>query len=473
MTATADGEPVVVTVGAALLSHALEEQGVATVPVDWRPPEPGSEAALTTVMLDPRSATANQQAVAGMLAAHAALVDVRSAADVLGLEPGQFLHAGPPIEWERASGPLRGALIGATLFEGLATSAEDAERLLASGALGWEPCHARGAVGPMAGVVSPSMWMVELYDDVHDRRSWCSLNEGLGKVLRYGAYSAEVIDRLRWMTDVLGPALQTATRRHGPIDIAAIIAQMIQMGDEGHNRNRAGTLMLLKEWLPDLLGCGLDGGGLAEVVRFIAGNDHFFLNLTMPACKLVTAAASDVPGSTVVTVMARNGTDFGIQVSGTGDQWYVGPAQLADGLYLGGFGPDDANPDIGDSAITETAGIGGFAMATAPAIVRFVGGSVPDALNTTARMYDICVGENPAWAIPILEFRGTPTGIDVTSVLRTGQLPQINTGMAGREAGVGQVGAGLVTPPMECFTAAIDGLAAAVPPPAPPTPPAP
>ena len=311
----------------------------------------------------------------------------------------------------------------------------------------------------MAGVVSPSMWMFELLDETSDRRSWCSLNEGLGKVLRYGAYSPDVIERLRWMTDVLGPALQLATRARGPVDIKAIIAQMIQMGDEGHNRNRAGTLMLLKEWLPDLITSGLATTDVAEVVRFVSGNDHFFLNLVMPACKLVTAAASGIPGSTVVTTMARNGTDFGIQVSGTDDAWFTGPAQIADGLYLGSYGPDDANPDIGDSAITETAGIGGFAMATAPAIVRFVGGSVPDALATTRRMYDLCVGDNPAWAIPIMDFQGTPTGIDVTAVLRSGQLPQINTGMAGRVAGVGQVGAGLVTPPMECFTAAIDGLA--------------
>jgi hypothetical protein len=303
------------------------------------------------------------------------------------------------------------------------------------------------------------MWMFELHDETTDHTACCSLNEGLGKVLRYGAYSPEVITRLRWMGDVLGPALQTATRVTGPIDIVAIIAQMIQMGDEGHNRNRAGTLMLLKEWLPALIRSGLPTGDIADVVAFVSGNDHFFLNLVMPACKLMTVAASGIPGSTVVTTMARNGTDFGIQVSGLADEWFTGPAQVADGLYLGNYGPADANPDIGDSAITETAGIGGFAMATAPAIVRFVGGSVSDALATTRRMYDLCVGENPRWALPIMDFRGTPTGIDVTSVLRTGQLPQINTGMAGRVAGVGQVGAGLVSPPMECFERAAEALA--------------
>jgi hypothetical protein len=455
--------PAIVTVGIDLLADALASQGVSTQPVEWQPPPAGTEDALQRIMLDPRRVNANRAALDAMLGARAALVDVRPASEALGLQPGQFLHAGPPITWDRASGPLRGALIGAVLFEGWADDAETAEAELARGTYAWEPCHHRGAVGPMAGVVSPSMWMFELVDEVHDQRAWCSLNEGLGRVLRYGAYGPDVITRLHWMTDVLGPALQTTTRSIGAIDVKAIVAQMVQMGDEGHNRNRAGTLMLLKEWLPALVSSGLDAGDLAEVVRFVAGNDHFFLNLTMPACKLVTSAGADIPGSTVVTTMTRNGTDFGIQVSGTGDAWFTGPAQLADGMYLGNYGPDDANPDIGDSAITETAGIGGFAMATAPAIVRFVGGTAADAFATTQRMYDICVGENPAWALPALEFRGTPTGIDVTAVVRSGVLPQINTGMAGRVAGVGQVGAGLVTPPMECFIDAIAALADAAP----------
>jgi hypothetical protein len=454
-----DPEPVIVTAGIDVLADALDQQGVTAARVEWRPPVTGTEDALARVMLDPRRRTANEQALAAMLGAQASLVDVRPAADALGLERGQFLHAGPPITWDRASGPLRGALIGAVLYEGWAERPEQAEAELARGAYALEPCHHRGAVGPMAGVISPSMWVVELIDSSHDRRSWCSLNEGLGKVLRYGAYGADVIDRLRWMTSVLGPALQAATRTVGSIDIRAIIAQMIQMGDEGHNRNRAGTLMLLKEWLPALVAADVPSADLADVVRFVSGNDHFFLNLVMPACKLVTSAATGVPGSTVVTTMARNGTDFGIQVSGTGDRWFTGPAQLADGLYLGSYGPADANPDIGDSAITETAGLGGFAMAAAPAIVRFVGGTAADAFSTTLRMYDICVGENPSWAIPAMEFRGTATGIDVPAVLRSGVLPQINTGMAGKVAGVGQVGAGLVTPPMECFVGAIAALA--------------
>jgi len=455
-------QPTVVTVGADLLADAVADQAVEVERVDWRPPMPGTEADLATVATDPRRPGANRRAVEAMLGVTAHLVDVAPASEVLGLEPGQFLHAGPPIGWDRASGPLRGALMGGAALEGLVDDPEDAVALFESGTgVSLEPCHHRSAVGPMAGVVTPSMWMWVLQDRDTGRRTYCSLNEGLGKVLRYGAYSPEVLTRLRWMGDVLGPLLQAAVRgTEEATDVTGILTQMLQMGDEAHNRNRAGTLMLLRDLSPAMVTAGFDSTDVADALRFIGGNDHFFLNLAMPACKLALDAGRDVPGSTMVVAMARNGTDFGIQVSGTGDEWFTGPAQVAEGLFLGDYGPDDANADIGDSAITETAGIGGFAMATAPAIVRLVGGSVPDALATTRRMHEITLAENPRWTVPVLEFQGTPTGIDVTRVCRTGILPQINTGMAGRVAGVGQVGAGLVTPPAEIFPRALAALAA-------------
>ncbi|MBV9820810.1 MAG: DUF1116 domain-containing protein [Actinobacteria bacterium] len=456
--------PRVVTAGVGLFAEAVAAQGAEVREVDWRPPMPGTEADLARVLADPRRVAANAEALRRITSTEAHLVDVLPAGPTLGLSERDYLHAGPPIDWERASGPLRGALLGAAAFEGVVEDPERAEPMFAAGT-GYtlNPCHSRGAVGPMAGVVSASMWLFAVEDPATGRRTYCSLNEGLGKVLRYGAYSPEVLDRLRWMSAVLGPLLQTAVRAHGPIDLKAILAQMLQMGDEAHNRNRAGTLMLLRELLPELIDSGAPSSDVAEVARFVAGNDHFFLNLAMPACKLTLDAARDLPGSTVVVAMARNGTDFGIQVAGTGDEWFTGPAQVADGLFLGDFGPDDANPDIGDSAITETAGLGGFSMAAAPAIVRFVGGEVSDALAASRRMYEITVGEHPMYSIPVLDFRGSPTGIDVTKVVRTEILPQINTGVAGRVAGTGQVGAGLVTPPAEIFPPALAALAERVP----------
>ncbi|SDH35528.1 Protein of unknown function [Sinosporangium album] len=451
------GDLTVITVGADLLGHALDAQAVPQIAVDWRPPLPGTSAALAQVLADPRRAAANEKAVGRLLAARPHLVGVRRARDVLDLPPGTFLHAGPPITWERASGPLRGALIGAMLYEGLAGTPEEAEGALERGSAHLSPCHRHRTVGPMAGVVSGSMWMFEVRDAEHGGTAYCSLNEGLGKVLRYGAYGPEVLDRLRWMGDVLGPVLRDALAANGPVDLRALMAQALQMGDELHNRNRAATSLLVRELAPAIVEAAPERA--AEVLRFINGNDHFFLNAGMAACKVSADTARDVPGSTLVVAMARNGTDFGIQVSGLGDRWFIGPAGVPDGLYLGAYGPDDANPDIGDSTITETGGVGGFAMAASPAIVRFVGGEVADAVAATRSMYEITLAEHPAYQIPGLGFRGTPVGIDVTLVARTGLLPVVNTGIAGRIAGTGQVGAGLVSPPASAFTAALTALA--------------
>ncbi|NLC98586.1 MAG: DUF1116 domain-containing protein, partial [Actinomycetales bacterium] len=427
MTSTFDPHTGIVSTGVSIFADALTEQAVDVARVDWRPPMEGTEADLATVATDPLRSEANAQALAAYLGVQGNVVGVAPASELLGLEKGQFLHAGPPLLWENASGPMRGALLGAAALEGLVADPEDAEALFASGEnVTLDSCHHHATVGPMAGVVSPSMWMWIVEDPKDGRRAYCSLNEGLGKVLRYGAYSPDVLERLRWMSDVLGPVLANAVENTTePINATSILGQMLQMGDEAHNRNRAGTLMLLRDIAPAMALSGRDPKDLARVFSFIGGNDHFFLNIAMPACKLALDAARDIEGSTMVVAMARNGTEFGIQTSGTGDEWFTGPAQVPEGLYLGDFGPKDANPDIGDSAITETAGIGGFAMATAPAIVRFVGGSVPDALATTRRMGEITLGNNDRWSLPVLDFMGAPTGIDVPKVVRTQILPQI------------------------------------------------
>jgi len=268
-----------------------------------------------------------------------------------------------------------------------------------------------------------------------------------------------VIDRLNWMRAVLAPVLADAIQAHGAIDMKSMIAQALQMGDEGHNRNRAGTSLFIRELAPFLVGSEPNRKRLQEVFEFLNGNDHFFLNLTMPAGKASLDAAANIEGSSLVTVMARNGTDFGIRLSGTGDRWFTAPAPIVDGLYLPGFSAEDAAPDIGDSSITETTGYGGFAMAAAPAIVQFVGGTPQRAIEFTRSMYQITLAENDAYQIPALGFRGTPTGIDVLKVVETGIVPAINTGIAHKEPGIGMVGAGLVTPPVACFRDAARALA--------------
>lgn len=453
----------VVNVGSDLFADALAAQGVPVARVSWQPPAGDSDAALSVLLGSAMVDQANQEAVQRMMATRPRLVDVRPAGEVIdGMHKRLVLHAGPPITWERMSGPLRGAIIGALLYENLAPDLAAAEQLAASGEIAFAPCHHYNAVGPMAGVVSASMPVQVIEEPVYGHQTYSTLNEGLGKVLRFGANSPEVIDRLRWMEQVLGPALARALRAREGLELKPITAQALQMGDECHNRNKAATSLFIREIAPSLVETGNSSEEVAAVLRFMHGNDHFYVNLSMASCKAMTLAARDIRMSSLVTTMARNGTDFGIRVSGLGDRWYVAPAQPVKGLYFSGYTEADANPDIGDSAITETAGTGGFAMAAAPAIVQFIGGTPADALRYTTEMYDITVAENSQYQLPPLGFRGAPLGIDIRQVVRQNLLPIINTGIAHRLPGVGQVGAGIVRPPMACFVAAVHDLATSV-----------
>jgi hypothetical protein len=312
----------------------------------------------------------------------------------------------------------------------------------------------------MAGVVSASMpvWVID--DESGSGTAFATLNEGLGKVLRYGANDDEVINRLKWMQNVLAPVLRSCLESMDDrLDLRSMISQALQMGDEGHNRNRAGTSLLLRQLLSGLLGSSHSSGKVTDVAWFVDSNDHFFLNLSMAAAKVIADAGRNVQHSSVVTAMARNGTEFGIRVSGLGDRWFTGPAGIVRGLYFPGYDESHGNPDIGDSTITETVGLGAFAMAAAPAIVRFVGGEASDALDVSSTMYEICAGESTSFQLPALGFRGAPLGIDIREICRTGILPAVNTGIAHREPGVGQIGAGLVSPPEEAFVAAVQALA--------------
>lgn len=403
---------------------------------------------------------ANSEATKRMMEARPVLVGLGKALEVIpGMHENLLLHAGPPITWERASGPMRGAITGALIFEGRAGDEAEAQVLVESGKVKLEPCHHHQTVGPMAGVTSPSMSVYILENKTHGNRSYSNLNEGYGKVLRYGAYSKEVLDRLRWMEGVMAPILGKAIEASEGIDIRALLAEALHMGDEGHNRNKAGSLLFTKTLAPLIVTVSDDKNIAADIIRALGDNALSVLNPVMAACKAMVDAAHGIEGSTIVSVMARNGTDFGIRVSGLGDRWFTAPVATPQGLYFPGFEAKDASGDIGDSTITETAGIGGFAMAAAPAIVTFVSGTPKDAINATLEMYEICHSEHKTFSIPPLDFRGTPTGIDIRKVVEKGITPRVNTGIAHKDAGVGQVGAGLVRPPMAMFEEALIAFA--------------
>lgn len=406
---------------------------------------------------------ANKKALDILLKGQPVLLDMGIAKDTVpGMTDRTILHAGPPIQWEDMSGPMRGAVMGACIYEGWAKTPEEAVDLAKSGEITFDPCHHHHAVGPMAGVTSPSMPVFVVENKTYGNKSYVNMNEGLGQVLRMGSFSQETIDRLRWMEEVLYPNLRDGiryiTKTLGGLDIKSIIAQALHMGDELHNRNKAGTSLFLRAIIPAMIEAVPDVKQLPEVIRFIDKNDHFFLNLAMAAGKCTLEAAHGVEGASMVTTMARNGTEFGIKVSGLGDQWFTCQAALPDVLLFPGFTKDDVNRDIGDSAVMETSGLGGFALAAAPAIIQFVGGTAQDAANYTMEMYEITIGENNIYTIPAFNFRGTPTGIDILKVAETGITPVLDTGAACKEAGRGQVGAGIVRMPLEAFAKAAEAF---------------
>jgi hypothetical protein len=451
----------VVNIGLSAFKQALDDAHTPSVQVDWKPSmDVDSKWANRVKTFRPVIEKANAEVMKIILGGMPHLVGLERAIDVIpGMKSDMLLHAGPPITWDRMCGPMRGAMIGALLYERKAQTVEDAERLAASGVINFSPCHEHASVGPMAGIISPSMPVFVLKNEAHGNFAYCTLNEGLGKVLRYGAYGEPVIEKLRWMEGTLYPVLKKAVAKLGKIDLKNIIAQALHMGDEVHNRNRAATSIFYRAIAPAIVTTCDDPTVAAEVLEFINHNDHFFLNLSMPASKVTLDAARGIRNSSVLVVMARNGTDFGIQLSGTGDEWFTGPADVPDALFFPGYTRADANPDIGDSAITETNGLGGFAIAAAPAIVQFVGGNSDDAIRYTRQMYEITAGENNMYQIPYLNFRGTPTGIDAIKVVEKNVLPFIDTGVAHKQPGVGQIGAGVLSAPAEPFQKAFAGLA--------------
>ena len=452
----------VLNVGIGSFADAIVKRGGAASSLEWAPPANGDRPvgmALARLINDPRIEKANAEAAERYLAAQPRLEGIGIAREVLSrMGERMILHAGPPIAWKRMCGPMRGAIVGAILYEGWAADAESARAMAESGGIQFEPCHHHAAVGPMSGIISPSMPVWIVANAAHGNRAFCNLNEGLGKVLRFGANSPEVLQRLKWMEKTLAPTLRAGLEVLKELELKPLMAQALHMGDEVHNRNVAASSLLIKRLVPALLKSSASPADAAAVIEFIAGNDHFFLNISMAACKAMLDAAHGVACSSMVTAMARNGVEFGIRVSGLGERWFTTPAPVVNGLYFPAYTIKDAAPDLGDSAITETAGLGGFAMAAAPAIVKFVGGSSQDALANTLAMTHITLRRNGAFTLPALDFAGTPACIDARRVVDTGILPVINTGIAHKEPGVGQIGAGVTRAPLACFTQAVTVL---------------
>ncbi|MEY8672009.1 DUF1116 domain-containing protein [Enterococcus gallinarum] len=461
-------KPRIINVGLQSFNESILQYGGQTEQFNWRPRASGNKKMIRILDaledFEDQIAADNQEVTDKIKNAQPFLIDVVPAKTViaeLNEQQKTLLHAGPPIEWSEMTGPMQGSCIGAALFERWATNEEEARRLLESGEVRFMPCHHVQAVGPMGGITSANMPVFVVENRLTGNRAYCILNEGIGKVLRFGAYSQEVIDRLDWIKDVLGPTIAKALQlTEEGINLNVLIARSITMGDEFHQRNIAASLNFLKEISPLIIQTDIPEDQKYEVIKFLADTDQFFLNIMMATGKAIVDGARSETKGTVVTTMTRNGVNFGIRIAETEDEWHIAPVNTPKGLYFTGFTEADGNPDIGDSAITETVGVGAMAMVAAPGVTRFVGaGGFEDALETSNEMAKICLGHNSTFSIPTWDFQGTCLGIDIRKVVETGITPVINTGIAHKEAGVGQVGAGTVRAPLGCFENALTAYA--------------
>ncbi|WJQ80318.1 DUF1116 domain-containing protein [Brevibacillus brevis] len=452
-----------INVGIEFFKDDIIKQNANASHLDWKPPGGGKPELINALdrlenaAVAEKIAAANKLAVERIINSQPMLVGFDRAINVVpGMTKTTILHAGPPITWDKMCGSMKGAVTGAIVFEGLAKDIEEAEQVAASGAITFSPCHEHNCVGSMAGVTSASMFMHVVKNKTYGNVAYTNLSEQMAKILRMGANDESVIARLNWMRDVLGPMLRDAMKIAGEIDLRLMLAQALHMGDECHNRNNAGTSLLIQALTPYILETDFTKEQKREVFDFVASSDYFSGPTWMALCKCALDAAHGIENSTIVTTMARNGVEFGIRVSGmAGNTWFTGPAQKVVGPMFAGYKPEDSGLDIGDSAITETYGIGGFAMAAAPAIVALVGGTVEEAIGFSTTMKEITTAENPNVTIPLLDFQGVATGIDIRQVIQTGILPIINTAIAHKDAGIGMIGAGITYPPMEAFEKAL------------------
>jgi len=388
------------------------------------------------------------------------VVDVCRAAEVIPhMSDRMVLHAGPPLgSGAEVTGALRGAVIGACLYEGWARTKAAAIELVDRGEITLASAHDHQAVATYAGGISPSTPVLVVRNERFGNLAFNAFNEGRGKALRYGSHDQDTIARLRWFESVLAPVLRHAIRSSKYIDVLPLISAALHMGDECHSRHKAASALLTNAIAPHVVGAPTSDSAKFETLAWLAKNEIFFLNVTMAASKAIMDAASGIPYCSIVTCVARNGEVSGIRVSGLGSRWFTAPVEPVHARYFDGYGPDDANPDLGDSAIAETFGLGAFAMAAAPALARYMGGTPQEAERLSSPMYDIVYGEHPYLTVPSLNFRGVPSGIDVHRVVRTRIAPITNSGVAHRAGGIGQIGAGYTTVPLECFDAAARAL---------------
>jgi hypothetical protein len=457
-------EIAVINIGLPLFADAVRDQGRPVQQLDWRIPAGGDAGVVAALerLYSSRSESidrANAEVLRRLDQGVPMLIGVATAGDVMaGLADRTLLHCGPPITWDAVCDPLRRSMRAATVAEGWAADVAQADRLLRDGEVRLAPAIDHGAVVPMATAMGPSTPVFVVENRQGGTRAYAPFNQGPGETAWFGRETPAAIARLEFLRDVAGPMLREAVNAAGPIDLLALAAQGVQMGDDIHMRTQGTTSLLIRNLLPHL--AALPDAGRVELARFLSGNHLFFLNLAMAAARSLTMAAEQVPGSSIVTTMCRNGTAFGIRLAGNDTMFVADAPPVGAAMYYAGYDAESAAPDIGDSAVLELVGLGAAAAAGSPAVAGFLGGRLSDAIEVTEDMALICAGSSSRFQLPTWDYRGTPLGVDARQVVELGITPKITTGILHADSGIGQIGAGVVTAPMACFRAAVLDLSA-------------
>jgi hypothetical protein len=458
------GEVAVVNIGLPLFADAVRDQATSVQQVDWRIPADGRPELVDDLesLYGRRAAAideANAEVVRRLDESVPLLVDVDTAGDVVpGLTDRMLMHCGPAIEWADVCDPLRRSMRAAVVSEGWARNVREANRLLADGAIELEPAYRHDTVLPMASAIGPSVPVFVVDNRDAGTRAYAPINQGPGETAWFGRETADAIARLDFLRETAGPMLRRIVESVGPIDLFALAAQGVQIGDDVHMRTQGTTSLFIRDLLPQL--AALPDDGRVGFALYLRGNHLFFLNLAMAAAKAAAMWAEPVEGSSIVTMMCRNGTSYGIRLAGSEEIFVAASPPVEDAMYYPDYGPDTSAPDIGDSAILELVGLGGAAAAGSPAVAGFLPGGLTDAAAMTVHMASICADESTRFKLPTRNYRGTPLGVDVRRVVELSRTPKVTTGILHAHSGVGQIGAGVATAPIECFQAALHSLAA-------------
>ncbi|MEA3117741.1 MAG: hypothetical protein QOI13_1011 [Paraburkholderia sp.] len=391
---------------------------------------------------------ANRLAVERIAATEPVLTGCERASVALGLADGELGHAGPPFaSAAEIPAPVLNALTGAVLHERWAGNREAARAMIMRGEIRLRANHDLGTVSPMTGVVRPRQTVMRIENRAGSGVAHATLAEAGRRVLRFGFYDEAVAAGLDHLDQVVGPALARALPAGG-LPLLPLIAEGVALGDDVHQRNIGGMYAFVRQ-LSDLE---------TSLRAWLLGNPQHFLNYAMAGAKLALDRAHDIPDSSIVTAISRNGVSCGVRIAGCGERWFTAPASFPDGGFFAPHTPLDAQGDLGDSAIMEAYGLGGTIAHCSPELARLMQQDWQAASAVGHRMRSLFDSAHPTIAPALAGEAGAGLGLDAQRVVDAGEPIRIHTGIAHRDGVTGWIGIGVATASVACFDAALRAL---------------